>query len=222
MLNHPNHQSIFQIIKHPTENEIINFGNVIFAPLFFKELPRFDIQKDISFEKIILDARQDKKENLLEQKEFFKEFLKLPRIEFHNLTFTKTNELYLSIPQKIEKIEKNQIYKIQTSGKEKETIINNTHLQILLFNPSIFPIEVSFEFNFPCTNEKGNLLGITLNPQTPIKIKFPLKIPLFEGSHILRFVCIGLKKYRISHGYAYIHTMKNVDEKKWEFSIEFN
>ncbi len=206
MMSHPNFQNIFQIIKQPKKLEIVNFGGVIFGPLFFTELPKIDPKKDITVQKIINLIKDERKSTILEQKEFFEEFRVLPKIEFHNLIFTETNQIYRNIPLKM----------------EKEEIVLNSQLQISLFNPDSSPIQISFDYFFPLTSEKEEINAILLYPQIPISLKFNIKIPLKEGSFEIRFVCISVKRYRLANGRAIIHVLKNETLDEWEISIEFN
>ena len=207
MMNHPNVQNIFQIIKQPKNLEIVNFGGVIFGPLFFTELPQIDKKKDITVQKIINLINDERKLTILEKKEFFEEFRILPKIECYNLIFTETNEIYQNIA---------------LSKIDKEEFVLDCELQMSLYNPDSTPIQISFEYFFPSIGEKQLINGILLNPQIPFALKFNLKIPLKEGNFKVHFVCISLKRFRLAHGHAIFHVIKNKKVGEWEVSIEFN
>lgn len=203
IMNHPNFQNIFQIIKQPNNLEVINFGGVIFGPLYFTELPKINTKKDITVQKIIDLTNVERKSNILDHKEFFEEFRILPKIEFHNLLFTETNEIYLNFPI------------------NEEEIVLDCELQMSLFNPDSTPIQISFEYYFSSTDEKQIINGVILNPQIPITIKFNIKIPLKENTFNIHFVCISLKRFRLAHGQAKIYVLKNEELREWEVSLEF-
>ena len=204
MMNHPNFQNIFQIIKQPNKLEIVNFGGVVFGPLFFTELPEIDQKKDITIQKILKD---EQRLPILEKKEFFEDYKILPKIECHNLIFKESNEIYQNID--LSKMVKKEFYK-------------DCELQISLFNPDSSPIQISFEFFSPSTGEKQIINGILLNPQIPFLLKFNLKIPLKEGNFKVHFVCISLKRYRLAHTRAVFHVLKNEKLDEFEVSIEFD
>jgi len=204
IMNHPNFQNILQIIKQPNNLEIVNFGGVIFGPLYFTELPKINDKKDITVQKIINLTKDEQKSPLLEKKEFFEEFRILPKIEFYNLMFTETNEIYLNFPIK------------------EEEFVMDCELQMSLFNPDSSPIQISFEYYFSSIDEKQTINGIYLNPQIPTSLKFNIKIPLKESNFIIHFVCISLKRFRLAHGHAKIYVLKNEKLGEWEVSLEFN
>ena len=207
MMNHPNFQNIFQIIKQPNNLEIVNFGGVIFGPLFFTELPEIDQKKDITIQKIINLIKDERKSPILEMKEFFEEYSILPKIECHNLIFTETNEICKNIiPFKM----------------EKEEFVKDCELQMSLFNPDSSPIQISFEYFSPSTGEKQIINGILLKPQIPFLFKFNLKIPLKEGKFQVHFVCISLKRFRLAHTRAVFHVLKSKKLGEFEVSIEFD
>lgn len=222
IMSHPNFQNIFQINKQPKNLEILNFGGVIFGPLFFTELPKINPKKDITVQKIINLIKNERKSTILEKKEFFEEFRLLPKIEFHNLIFTETNEIFRNHTIKMEKSNFISTNKKAISEIDKEEFVLNSELQISLFNPDSSPITISFEYYFPSTNEKQVINDILLSPQIPISIKFNIQIPLKEGNYKIRFVCISLKRYRLGNGSAIIHVLKNENLGEWEISIEFN
>ncbi len=209
MMNHPHFQNIFQIIKQPKNLEIVNFGGVIFGPLYFTDLPKLNPKKDITAQKIINLIKDEQKSSILEQKEFFEEFRTLPKIEFHNLIFTETNEIFRSFPIIISRM------------KEKEIVLD-CELQISLFNPNSSQIQISLEYFFPITGGKQIINEILLSPKNQIEIKFNIKIPLKEGNFKVHFVCISLKRFRLAHGDAILHVLKNEKLGEWEISIEFN
>ncbi|MHA1475179.1 MAG: hypothetical protein ACTSQ5_08330 [Promethearchaeota archaeon] len=204
IMNHPNFQNIFQIIKQPNNLEIVNFGGVIFGPLYFTELPKINVKKDITVQKIINLTKDEQKSPLLEKKEFFEEFRILPKIEFYNLMFTETNEIYFNFPI------------------NEEKFVLDCELQMSLFNPDSTPIQISFEYYFSSTDEKQIINGIYLNPQIPTSIKFNIKIPLKENNFNIHFVCISLKRFRLAHGHAKIYVLKNKKLGEWEVSLESN
>ncbi|QEE14817.1 hypothetical protein DSAG12_00634 [Promethearchaeum syntrophicum] len=207
IMNHPNFQNIFQIIKQTKNLEIVNFGGVIFGPLYFTELPEINKNKDITIQKIINLIKDERKTPVLEKKEFFKEFSILPKIECHNLIFTETNEIYQNIA----------LFKM-----EKEELVKECELQMSLFNPDSSPIQISFELFSPSTGEKQKINGILLKPQIPFLLKFNLKIPLKVGNFKVHFVCISLKRFRLAHTRAVFHVLKNKQLDEFEVSIEFN
>ncbi|MHA1693802.1 MAG: hypothetical protein ACTSUG_00960, partial [Candidatus Helarchaeota archaeon] len=98
----------------------------------------------------------------------------------------------------------------------------NCELQMSLFNPNSSPIKISFEYFFPSTSERQVINGILLDPQITITLNFNIKIPLKEGNFEIHFVCISLKGFRLAHGRAIIHVLKNEKLGEWEVSIEFN
>ena len=215
MIYHPNNQKIFQIIKQADNLEIINFGGVIFSPLYFNELPQIDLKNDITMQKIINSAQDEKKQLILEEKDFFEEFRELPIVEFHNLIFTRSQKIFHSIPfnQK-----KNQEF-IQSNDDQIQYI--ESYLQISLFNLGSLPCEGSLEIYIPSINQKQIIKNIILTPQILKKVKFNFKVPLQESSFPIHFICISVKRYRLAHGRAIIHIIKNETLSEWEFSIEF-
>jgi len=222
MMSHPNLQNIFQIIKQPKNLEIVNFGGVIFGPLYFTELPKINAKKDITVQKIINLIKDEQKSTILEPKEFFEEFRNLPKIEFHNLIFRETNEIYQNFPIEIKKSNSILNNNNAISKMDEEELVLNCELQMSLFNPNSSPIKISFEYFFPSTSERQVINGILLDPQIPITLNFNIKIPLKERNFEVHFVCISLKRFRLAHGRAIIHVLKNEKLGEWEVSLESN
>ena len=222
MMNHPNFQNIFQIIKQPKNLEIVNFGGVIFGPLFFTELPKINAKKDITIQKIINLTKDERKSTILEKKEFFEEFRILPKIEFHNLIFTETNEIFRNFPFELKKSKSILNSNNAVLKMNEEELVLNCELQISLFNPNSSPIQISFENSLPSTGERQVINGILLEPKIPIALNFNIKIPLKEENFEVHFVCISLKRFRLAYGRAIIHMIKNEKLGEWEISIESN
>lgn len=219
MMNHPNFQNIFQIIKQPNSLEIVNFGGVIFGPLYFTDLPKINPKKDITVQKIINLVKDERKSTILDKKEFFEEFRILPKIEFHNLIFAETKEIFRNVPFELKKSKSdlNAVPKIN-----EEELVLNCELQISLFNPNSSPIQISFENFISSTSEKQVINGILLEPKIPIALNFNIKIPLKEGNFEVHFACISLKRFRLAYGRAIIHIINNKKLGEWEVSIESN
>ena len=71
MLTNPNLQIILQIRKREEDLEIINYGGVIFQPLYTTESPSFNEEIDLGFNKLIQIAEDKIQPALLDHKDFF-------------------------------------------------------------------------------------------------------------------------------------------------------
>lgn len=219
MIKHPNQQLIFQIIKHDQyeDFEIINFGGVIFQPLYFNEIPPMDQFKDINLEKIILTAKNQVRPEMLEQKEFFEDFRYLPVLDFQQIVFGDSDSIikrisFASINENFQ-----QIVKKQKNDESQEVKSQKETIKILFYNPLEKPFEFIMQITFPYVEEK-QIIPIQAKPGNN-QIELPLLIPLQQGNYILDLLAIGPKKYRISHVKAIIYVNKGKDE--WDFSIEY-
>jgi Protein-L-isoaspartate(D-aspartate) O-methyltransferase (PCMT) len=220
MLTDPNQQIIFQIIKRKKEIEIVNFGSVIFQPLYFTEIPKIDKEKDITIETVIKNAREFTKPELIERKDFFEDFRHLPNLQLNQLVFNENSQILHSAEITKDVIKNLVSQVVMVEGELQEVALFKDELKISLYNPlSESFVLHSLRIQSPETAQIIEINDVLLEGEFSKNIEFLIEIPLAEGSYQLLITCIGPKNYRIVSGKAMIYVLKNEDI--WDFSIEF-
>ncbi len=216
MLTNPNLQIILQIRKREEDLEIINYGGVIFQPLYTTESPSFNEEIDLGFNKLIQIAEDKIQPALLDHKDFFEEFTQMPRVEIQQIVFAENNQILLTIPD--DQIEDSFQNLVSDNLTENISLIKRPII-LYLFNPEDNIAKVQIEYLSPYAKEEELSNLITIEPQEIVEVQINLNLPLQNGSYHISWKLMDQHHYRTTHIRTHLHVIQS--NNGWDFSLEF-
>ncbi|MHA1519058.1 MAG: protein-L-isoaspartate O-methyltransferase family protein [Promethearchaeota archaeon] len=211
MVHDINFQSILQIVKRSSGFDVVDFGSVIFSPLYVLNMPDLQHTQDLTLKKLVSYANLNGSHIFEGDFSFFEEFRKLPQIEFHNLHFVSENSPAKKIPLQIIK------------DMKKTDLEQNLHLdklslecfydkvKMIIYNPEPVPISIRLEIRYKNEINEEKIDFILLNPLKEINIEFLLKFPTKFGEYIIELSAITEKNYRIAHKHLKLYILHSDD-----------
>jgi protein-L-isoaspartate(D-aspartate) O-methyltransferase len=207
MLDHPDKQVILQIIKEANRLRIVNYGGVIFQPLYFQLTPAPD-PRDITLTDLTegLPSEGLREEpsmpDLNTIKSFFDEFTRMPKLELSNIVFNQNESMNLTL-----------------SGQPGEKI--SVDLRLILYNqedhPSIFKIKWAVVDQEP--GGETDWLTIPGNESSPLHIACSVR--LAECECFFDVIGIDRNHYHIFHAGAKLIITPGTDPNMWDLLIDF-
>lgn len=194
MISRPDIQIIFQLINNDAKFNLINFGTVIFSPLYTENIPEINLTEDFTLRDLVIYAKKHPNEFIFKEKPFFEEFRQLPNLSIFQVKFQQNNEIFYSYSSKNDNLEhinlKISIY-IKNPGKAIST-------KLQIFNEFAAHKEI-----YP---------KISLYHGSDNLISFNINIPNKEGKYKYDLTVLSDDGYRLTNTKIIIYNVKNRDE----------
>lgn len=219
MMMHPNQQTIIQLRKKSIELEIVNFGGVIFQPIYSTELPPYNPESDLAFDKLLKIAKENVQPDLIQQKDFFEEFTQMPKVEIQQVFFAENDQISISInDSEIDSlILKKKIKTIAQKNGDVQIIIRSIH--VALYNTEEKAALIQIEYSQPNSNNREKSEFIKIRGLDEYDVQIDMKIPLIEGSYPISYRIMDAKHYRTGHVESILHVFHM--NQNWTLSLEF-
>jgi protein-L-isoaspartate(D-aspartate) O-methyltransferase len=204
MLNNPEQQMIVQIIKEPTGLNVINYGGVIFQPLYANQLPPRS-SEDITFDKIQAKMKEDSNPEEIWNltKSFFDEFLSMPKIQMENVVFAENEGIQLSITQ-------------ENMKKEDEFPVR---LRVYFYNQDEHSNRFRIQWQLNTLGQKGTTPWIDIDANDSGIWEITILIPLKQAEYQIAFSGIDDQQYRFFYAAADLVITPGNSAKEWNFSV---
>jgi len=207
MLNEPTQQAILQIVKTRNGLEIANYGGVIYASLYSKDVPPLNPRKDLTFHKIHEYGARKPKSTFTQRQSFGEEFRHLPKIEINQIIFPENNSISIC--------RKSSDFK--TENHDLPVLIPMT-LRFIFFNQEKNQVRISTELQVSKIINEEYRQEILLKTEENY-VDFFISIPLIEGIVHLDITALSLQRFRLAHNSGKLYLMQDGDD--WNFSLEF-
>ena len=205
MLNDPAQQAILQIVKTREGLEIVNYGSVIYSPLYSKNIPDINLQRDLTFQKILDYGSRRPKAEFTHRGSFGEEFRHLPKIEMNQFVFSENNSI--SVCRKIADVD---------NPSQDDSVKVPLSLRVFFFNQEEKEIKIIGELRV--SQDKEYRQEISLQTKENY-VDFLISIPLIEGVIPFDFTAVSLQRFRLIHHTGKIYVM--LDKEEWNISVEF-
>ncbi len=207
-----NFQSILQIIKRNSGFDVVDFGSVMFSPLYVLNMPELQHTQDLTLNKLISYANLSGSQTFGENRSFFEEFRKLPKIEFHNLHFVSENSTAKIIPFHIinDKKEEDLMQTLHLNSLSLESFYDE--VMMIMYNPEPVQIAVRLEIRYKNEISEEKVDYIILKPLEETNIVFSLKFPIKPGEYVIELTAITEKNYRIAHKHIKLHILRSEEK----------
>jgi protein-L-isoaspartate(D-aspartate) O-methyltransferase len=200
MLDHPDHQAILQILKENDGFSIMNYGGVIFQPLYTEILPPRN-ERDLNFEKI-RNYAEEHKIGMDYTHSFQDQFIDMPKVNMENLIFKSDKGLRNTI-------------------ETYESIIPIT-LEGMFFNQEEKNSYFKVQWTLAETEHTDGTEILEIPAKESLSVDVSVNIPSKEGEYNLIFVGIDRNKYRIFHSLAKLQVVINKYPTSWDVIIDFH
>lgn len=199
MLDHPDHQEILQVFKENDGLSIVNYGGVIFQPLYTETLPPRH-ERDLNFEKMRTYALEHKIE-MNSSHSFQDQFVDMPKVYMENLIFKHDKGL-------------------RNTLDSSENFIPLS-LEGMFFNQEEKTSFFKVQWTLAETDQTDGTEILEIPGKEPLGVDISVKIPSKEGEYNLTFVGIDRKRYRIFHSMAKLQVIANKYPTSWDIIIDF-